>query len=70
MKEYENYNTGTIQQTCGVPEPTEKQMGEVSEMVDEGFRAFFARNGRKIPHISKHEVGHLNVEQQEMIEAY
>ncbi len=57
----------TIQQTCGFPEPTEDSL---LKGVDEGFRAAFARKGRKMPRISSHEIGSLSVEALEMIENY
>lgn len=62
-----DYDTGTIQHTCGVKEPTFAQQ---SKGVDKGFNDFFAKNGRKTPYISDCEIGYLSVEAQQMIEAY
>ena len=55
-KSYENYNTGTIQQTCGFPEPTEKQMGRLSEQASDGHRQFFIKRGLPVPDVSRHYI--------------
>ena len=62
-----DYDAGTIQHTCGVKEPTEESL---MKGVDASTRAFFSRNGRKMPYISSHEIGSLSVEAREMIENY
>jgi len=67
MRTHDDYNTGTIQQKCGYPEPTEASL---KSGVDEGFRAAFARKGRKMPNASSHIIGDLSEEAQAMIEAY
>ena len=57
----------TIQHFAGVPEPTFAQQ---SKGVVKEFDDFFAKKGRKVPHVSGHVIGALSVEALEMIEAY
>ncbi len=54
-------------QTPSLPEPTEASL---KKGIDKGFDAFFAKRGRKMPHVSGHVIGALSVEALEMIEAY
>lgn len=63
-----DYGAGAaiIQHTCGFPEPTEASL---KQGIDKGFNAFFAKRGRRVPHVSSYEVGALSVDALEMIAA-
>lgn len=60
---------GIIQHKCGVPDKPESRMKAESDEVEEAFRAFFSKKGRKVPEISRCFVV-LSEEQQEAMEAY
>lgn len=65
-RKHASYSTDTIQHVCGFAEPTEANL---QEGVDEGFRAAFAKKGRKLPHVNRYYVD-LGEEQEIMASEY
>lgn len=61
-RKFEDFDSNTIQHTCGFPEPSERQAGNFCEVVDKSVELFWSKRGKSVPIVSDYFLDNLDYE--------